>query len=309
MIGLLSNESWKGDPTQWTTNNNEHTGKSGDNTYIQAFATNAAAVLAKHFAGRINAWEVWNEPNAWTSSPSPGFYTGGTFIYPSNFAWLLRRSYSAIKAVEPGTKSTVISGGLFGHDPAGARLSVITPDGAQQTFVKRGNVAFGDQASQAAATACPSAQNSGADYLCYTYTFGRKTAGWRSGAYPLDSIGQHLYIDQAGLTTPTKITAFLQDVRSAYVAFEGTSTPKKTEVSEFGWVANPSSPTFNTDAANQSQNVRTAYTTFRSTTYMARADYFTAQDVPEGNIFYGLVEGDGTTYKPAFSAYQTSAAY
>jgi hypothetical protein len=93
------------------------------------------------------------------------------------------------------------------------------------------------------------------------------------------------------------------------VAFEGTSTPKKTEVSEFGWVANPSSPTFNTDAANQSQNVRTAYTTFRSTTYMARADYFIAQDVPEGNIFYGLVEGDGTTYKPAFSAYQTSAAY
>jgi hypothetical protein len=309
VIGLLSNESWNGDQTQWTANNNENTGKSGDNTYVQAFATNAAAVLAKHFVGRITAWEVWNEPNAWTSNPSPGVYTGSTFIYPSNFAWLLKRSYSAIKGAEPGTSSTVISGGLFGHDPGGATLIVTTPGGTPRTIVKHGGVVPADPEPLAASTACKNAQPSGADYLCNTYALGRKTAGWRSGSYPLDRIGQHLYIDQGGLTTSSKITAYLQDVRNAYLAFEGTSTSKKTEVTEFGWLANPSSPTFATDAANQSQNVKAAYTTFHATTYMARADYFTAQDVPEGNVFYGLVEGDGTTYKPAFTAYQTAAAY
>jgi hypothetical protein len=55
--------------------------------------------------------------------------------------------------------------------------------------------------------------------------------------------------------------------------------------------------------------VQIAYTTFRSTSYVSRADYFAAQDVPEGSIFYGLVQGDGATYKPAFAQYQTAAAY
>ena len=50
---------------------------TGDNAYIRAFATNAAGVLAMHFAGRISIWEVWNEPNAYTANPMPGVYTGG----------------------------------------------------------------------------------------------------------------------------------------------------------------------------------------------------------------------------------------
>ena len=138
---------------------------------------------------------------------------------------------------------------------------------------------------------------------------GRSRAGWRAGNYPLDRIGQHLYVDQGGLTTGSKLTTYLQDVRNAYVAFEGTSTPKQTEVTEFGWVANPGSATYSSDAANQSQNVQTAYSTFHTTSFVARADYFAAQDVPEGSVFYGLVEGDGTTFKPSFTAYQTAGAY
>ena len=43
--------------------------------------------------------------------------------------------------------------------------------------------------------------------------------------------------------------------------------------------------------------------------YVARADYFVAQDLPEGNVFYGLVESDGTTYKPAFQSYVSAATY
>jgi hypothetical protein len=307
VIGLLSNESWNGTQSQWTQNNAENTGGTGDNQYIQAFAKNAAGGLAQHFAGRISTWEVWNEPNAWTSNPSPGVYSGGSFIYPSNFAWLLKRAYASIKTYEPGSASTVISGGLFGHDPAGAAMLVSDPNGLKRLVVKHGTTTAA--ASQSSSPTCTSTEPSGADYLCNTYTMGKNKAGWRMGAYPLDRVGQHLYVDQGGLTTASKLTAYLHDVRSAYLAFEGSSTAKLTEVTEFGWVANPGSSSYTTDAASQSQNVQTAYNTFHTTSFVARADYFTAQDVPEGSVFYGLVEGDGTTFKPAFTAYQTAAAY
>ncbi|MBM4430858.1 MAG: endo-1,4-beta-xylanase, partial [Chloroflexi bacterium] len=72
VLGLLSNESWHGDQTQWVANNAENTSGNGDNAYLQAFSKQAAVVLTKYFQGRIDTWEVWNEPNAWTTNPSPG---------------------------------------------------------------------------------------------------------------------------------------------------------------------------------------------------------------------------------------------
>jgi hypothetical protein len=306
VVGLVSNEAWKATPVDWTANNAENTRGTGDNPFIRAFASNAAGALAQHYAGRVSTWEVWNEPNAWTSNPSPGVFAGSSFVYPSNFAWLLKRSYAAIKAAQPGTTSTVISGGLFGHDLGGATVTAVAPSGARQTVIKRGTLP--SAAPRASTVACSSSVSSGADYLCHTYLMGQSKAGWRAGAYPLDRIGQHLYIDQGGLTSAAKVTSYLQDVRNAYLAFEGSATPKKTEVTEFGWVADPTSTTSTRDASNQAQNVRTAYTTFRSTSYVSRADYFVAQDVPEGGVFYGLVQGDGTT-KPAFAAYQASAVF
>ena len=188
-------------------------------------------------------------------------------------------------------------------------MAVTTPSGSTQTITKQGTSSGGPGRAAPAPVTCTSSVPSGADYLCNTYSMGRQKAGWRAGAYPLDGIGQHLYVDQGGLTTSAKIASYLQDVRAAYVAFEGAATPKKTEVTEFGWVADPSSATYPTDAANQAQNIQTAYTTFRATAYVSRADYFVAQAVPEGSVFYGLVQGDGTTYKPAFAAYQSAAGY
>jgi hypothetical protein len=318
VIGLISNESWHGTQAQWTANNAENTGGSGDNAYVGAFATNAAGVLAKHFAGRITIWEVWNEPNAWSANPSPGVFTGSSFIYPSNFGWLLKRSYAAIKTHKPGTSSTVVSGGLFGHDLGGASVVVVNPDGGRQRITKRGSVGPELQPSREAplakapappAPACTSSVPSGADYLCNTYRMGQTRAGWKKGAYPLDAIGQHLYIDQGGLTTSSKVSSYLQDVRNTYVAFEGAATTKKTQVTEFGWVADPNSANYEAESTNQAQNVQTAYTTFRSTSFVTRADYFAVQDVPEGNVFYGLVQGNGTIFKPAFAAFQNWAAY
>jgi hypothetical protein len=235
-------------------------------------------------------------------------------MYPSNFAWLLKRSHAAIKAVQPGATSTVVSGGLFGHDIGGATVTTVAPSGARQTITKRGTVAEAKAGPASAAAppapACTSSVPSGADYLCNTYRMGLLKAGWKTGVFPLDAIGQHLYIDQGSLTSAAKITSYLQDVRAAYVAFEGAGTAKKTQVTEFGWVADPrNTATYPAAADRQTKNVQQAYATFRSTTYVSRADYFAAQDVPEGNVFYGLVQGNGTTYKPAFAAYQIAAAY
>jgi endoglucanase len=259
ILGLLSNESWPGKQADWTVNNAEHTAGNGDNPYIDSFAQKAAGVLTAHFSSQIARWEVWNEPNAWTSSPSPGVYTGGSFIYPSNFAWLLTQSYRAIKAANPA--ATVISGGIFSHDT-----------------------------------------DSGSGYLSSTYDMGTKYAGWTEGAYPLDGVGQHLYVDPSSTTSSDTLSASLQDLRDTYLAHEGTTTSKLTYVTEVGW------STASVSAAVQAQNLQTAYTTFQNTRYVAQAYWFSVQDIPEAGLFYGLVDKNGVQ-KPAFIAYQQYATY
>ena len=182
ILGLINNEFWIGGQTAWTENNAEHTAGNGDNAYLQALSLHAAVVLATHYAGTINAWEVWNEPNAWTSSPSPGVYTGGSYIYPSNFAWLLRHIYEDTRNAGI-TGLTFVSGGILGHDIGGSF-------------------------------------SSGSDYITAMYNQGLAKAGWSSvkqtlGSYPLDAIGQHLYIDQGRTTSTSKITNYLNAVRQS----------------------------------------------------------------------------------------------
>jgi hypothetical protein len=139
-----------------------------------------------------------------------------------------------------------------------------------------------------------------ASYLCSTYKMGISKAGWTAGAYPFNAIAQHLYIDQGALTTSSKLTQYMQDLRNAYVAYEGTGTTKQLHITEVGWTTASVSP------QTQAANVQTAYTTFKSTGYVGRAYWFAAQDVPESGLYYGLVDSDGLS-KPALSAYQTYA--
>ena len=300
VLALLSNETWHGGPAHWTANNAEHTGGSGDNPYIRGFAQNAAGVLASHFKGRVSNWEVWNEPNAWTSLDSQGNPTGGTYLYPSNFAWLMRRSYDVIKAAQP--TATIISGGLFAHDGGGVTATVVE-GGETKRVIKHGRavVANALQAPQegdgSSLPACSNTVVSGAEYLCATYAMGVQKASWKAGAYPLDQVGQHLYIDQDTMTSSAKLQVYLQDLRNAYLAHEGAATPKQTQVTEIGWTTASVSPEI------QAANLRTAYETFRSTSYVGRAYWFSIQDVPVADLFYGLVDVNGAA-KPAFAAYQ-----
>jgi len=303
VLGLLSNESWPGSQADWTANNSENAGGNGSNTYISSFATSAAGYLATHFAGKITQWEVWNEPNAWTSNPSPGVFTGGSFIYPSNFAWLLRQSYSTMKSAS--ASNVVISGGLFGTDPSGTPATVVV-HGTRQQVIKHASISSpfspAPTATTSSSTSCTSTVPSGASYLCDTYQMGLTRANWTAGAYPLDAVGQHLYINYKTTTSSTNMTMYLQDVRNAYVAYEGQTTTKQTQVTEVGW------STASVSNHVQATNLQTAFQTFKRTAYVARGYWFDVQDIPEANLYYGLVTSTGTQ-KQAFGAYQKYATY
>ncbi len=62
--------------------------------------------VATRYAGRVSAWEVWNEENTsrfWSSGPSPSAYVP-----------LLKAAYPAVKAADPG--AVVVFGGLSQND-------------------------------------------------------------------------------------------------------------------------------------------------------------------------------------------------
>ena len=258
VIGLLSNEAWHGVQSDWQANSAESAGGNGDNTYIDQFAASAAGVLIPHYAGQIAQWEVWNEPNA-----------QATYIYPSNFAWLLNRVYVAARN-SGVTGLTLVSGGLYSSN---------------------------SQNSQTLTTA-----NTGADYLTSTYSQGQQHANWGSlrtqyGTYPLDAIGQHLYIDQWGTTRTSRVQQAVSLVHNAYVNAEGGLTTKQTHVTEMGWT------TALVSEITQSSNLTTAYTELKSLSYIARTYWFFLQDVPTAGLYHGLLRSDGSQ-KPSWGAYQ-----
>ena len=275
VLGLIGHEAWRGSQEEWTANNAEHAGGNGDNPYIRHFADDAAEVLATHFKDRIADWEIWNEPDTWTERDERGRPKGGSFTYPSNFAWTLTRAYAAIKAARPDAR--VISGGLFGHELQGPALLF-------------------------ARDPCPTTVGSGGDYLCATYEMGLTHAEWQPGAFPFDHVGQHLYVDVGQVTSEEKLRFYLDDLRDAYLSYEGAETPKTTYVTEFGW------STAQVSRQVQAENLLIAFDTFRQVEYVARAYWFHAQDVPEAELFYGLSEGSGGK-KPAFTVYQDAASY
>jgi hypothetical protein len=62
--------------------------------------------LAQRWAGRVAAYEIWNEEDAsrwWTGAPDPGAYTR-----------LLQSAYTAVKSADPN--AAVVLGGLTGND-------------------------------------------------------------------------------------------------------------------------------------------------------------------------------------------------
>jgi aryl-phospho-beta-D-glucosidase BglC (GH1 family) len=80
-----------------------------------------ASWAATHFAGRVSAWEIWNEENSATfwNPPNPAAYTA-----------LVKLAYPAIKTADPS--ATVVLGGVSYNDTS--YLSALYADGIQGSF-------------------------------------------------------------------------------------------------------------------------------------------------------------------------------
>jgi len=273
VIGLMSNESWPapGGQADWVANNWEHTGGDGYNSYIDGFGY-AFARMASHWQGKITYWEIWNEPNAWTSNDGNGFYSGGTFIYPSTFAALLTHCHSQVHYYN-NIAVQVISGGLFGHDISGF-----------------------------------SSSNAGADYLNNTYNIGINYTGkfaWTKntyGSYPLDAIGQHIYINQGGAVNSTWFGTYMDYVHNVVTSWEGAGTTKKTWMTEFGWRTDWVSE------STQSANLSSAYNVINGKSYARSGIWFQLDDNPAGGMYFGIFRSDATQ-KPAWTTFNTKNTY
>lgn len=82
-----------------------------------------AGLVAQRFAGRIAAYEVWNEPNgaiAFTPTPDAARYTV-----------LLQDAYAKIKAADP---SVTVIGGILGAVPTRPGESIDSPSFLQQMY-------------------------------------------------------------------------------------------------------------------------------------------------------------------------------
>ncbi len=254
---LIDGGSWPGGQTVWTNNNAENIpGGNGDNAYVGAFATNAVWPIVQHFHDRVKVYEIWNEPNCWNSSPAPGVYTGCTYIYPSNFGWLLGRSWEAVHITHQISDVTLFFGGVFGHN-----ISGVTSYG-----------------------------NAGAQYIDDTYNTGTNTSKGGSfayiktnyNAYPLDGVGEHVYLSQGGTVSGATFRQYEDWVRQAYTKYETTNTPKRTFITEFGWTTASVSP------AVQDSNLITSFSAINATPYVQMAIWFQWADNPAGSMYYGV---------------------
>jgi len=168
----------------------------------------------------------------------------------------------------------IISGGLFGHDIGG----------------------FGTG-------------QAGADYLDNTYNIGINYTGkfaWTMGtygSYPLDAIGQHIYINQGGTVSSTWFGTYLDYVHNVVTSYEGAGTPKKTWMTEFGWTT-----VGGVSEATQSANLGTAFDVMNGKSYFKTALQFQMDDNPAGGAYYGIFRPD-LTQKPSWTTFNSKTTY
>ena len=277
VLMLIDSGSWPGGQTDWCANNSENNhGANGDNTYMEGYATNAVLPIVQHFHDRVKIYELWNEPNCWTSNPSNGVYTGATYIYPSNFGWLLTRSWETIHITHQLNDVTLFSGGLFGLNSYGSSYAAAGGQYLDDTYSTGTNV------------------NKGGSFAHTKSNY---------GAYPLDGIGEHIYINIAGLVSSNTFRQYEDWVHSALTKYEGASSPKKTFITEFGWQTTNSSNGNGVSLAVQDTNLVTAFRTINATPYVQTAIWFQWADNTAGGMYYGVVDSSGNP-KPSYPDYQ-----
>lgn len=235
--------------------------------WIARYAANAVSIV-DHFKDRVRVFETYNEPNDWAGGDR-------SKLHPRWFAEILQEVYLQVKAfnghdADPTWQVTLVSGPLFTFD-----------------------------------------LTDGAGYLADTYWYGRNVLAWdwtreRTGSFPLDGIGLHLYVAQSAPADAEAIrSALLANIDglwSTVAAQEGGGTRKRIWVSECGW------PDWEGEAF-QAEALAAGVPVLRDDPRVAMAMYFCLQDFPAGP--WGLYRSTGLSAsdrKPAYEAFQRVAA-
>lgn len=273
VIGLLGSGIVPGPHNQqsdWNQNPAER-GGSGTNIYVDQFARHAARIVSN--IPSVSTWEIWNEPNAWAHHPGDNEYEGGTFIYPSIFATLLRRTYTAIRAARGQRGSNVVTGGLLGHNNRG------------QT----------------------SRENCGADYLDRLYRALKTHSAALQPGIPFDAIGMHFYVDQGGPAAGQAPETYYQKVidhfhmylnfvHDVVAAHEGIHAMRRIYVTEVGWRTAAEMPDHSwlqgVTSQVQARNLKDAYDMLRSFPHVAAACWFTLRDNLAADLPYGVLNNN-----------------
>lgn len=205
----------------------------------------------------ITRWEIWNEPNAFN------WRQGTTNPLVAGHTYIYPSLYATMlqrtfAAIKAvQPHSTVISGGLLGHTQHG----VI------------------------------SAQNSGVAYL--TSVFQRLDPA----RLPFDALGQHFYIDQAGLLDISPSGAL-----HTYLALlrEVTTPTLPLYITEAAWRTDAIPP------AVQQRNLTALYQACQQQSMMeiAALCWFSLRDTEDANLRYGVIEVKDWTPKPSYQAYK-----
>jgi hypothetical protein len=228
---------------------------------------NAVQIIG-HYLGRVQVYEIFNEPNDWAGGTSAA-------VEPRWLARYMESVYSAVKmaegrATDPAWQAiTLVTGPLFTHD-----------------------------------------LDLGGPYLTQVFNAGTQQWNWtairqQTGNYPFDGVGIHIYIAQ-GYEADSEVTRLckrnLDSVYSALTALEGTQTPKKMFLTEFGWNS------FYTNEQVQAQKMDVAFDLLKADTRIAQAHWFTLTDW--GDNKWGIYRAEPyivENRKPAYDVFYRHA--
>lgn len=271
VLGLFTYESVPGRQEDWIANSFERHKGTGDNAYVRKFAESFGKVAGAF--PQVAAWEIWNEPNCWTTAEPSDLakMPGGYYLYPSNFAWMMRRCFEVARALPHRPK--VVSGGLLGME--------------NSTDPRIG---------------------SGAAYLAATFAMGRRFASWdstraRFGAFPADGWGLHLYLAPGSVGSVELFSRFYQAFIDETDRLEGAGRRAPIWMTEVGWNTAPGG----LSEADQASNAARILQVLASNSRSGPLTWFKLRDEPAPQLWFGVLRED-LTPKPAYGVIREFAA-
>lgn len=172
----------------------------GGRAYVEAFAAEAEAIVG-HFRGRVQVYELVNEPNNWRSKDEPF-----ARVHPTWMALLLQRTYERVKldhAADPTWDVLLVSGAVLSHPGSDAT------DYLADVWI--------------------------AGRRDHDWDVVRA----RCGQLPVDGVGYHIYVHEDDDARPDEVAPTYARHLDAVEAFLGAHDPeageKRVWLSEFGW--------------------------------------------------------------------------